>query len=74
MARMPQILVRSIPASVSVSLAGSIAAAAITLLSACGQKGPLTLPPPPPSPQSQPQSKPAPERPLPDVPATSDKK
>ncbi|MGH6643876.1 MAG: LPS translocon maturation chaperone LptM [Bradyrhizobium sp.] len=42
------------------------------MLAACGQKGPLTLPPPQDSSQ---QSKPAkPEsRPFPDVPSTSDK-
>jgi len=48
------------------------------LLAACGQKGPLYLPPPPPAPQSTaPATAPAdtrkPDRPYPDVPATTDK-
>jgi len=53
--------------SLVVVLTGLVA----TQLAACGQKGPLTLPPP----QDTQQSKPAkPEnRPFPDVPSTSDK-
>jgi predicted small lipoprotein YifL len=48
-----------------------VTALVATPLAACGQKGPLTLPPP----QDTQQSKPAkPEsRPFPDVPSTSDK-
>jgi predicted small lipoprotein YifL len=42
-------------------------------LSACGQKGPLTLPPPPAAQQSKAPAKPV-DRPFPDVPATSEQK
>lgn len=60
-------------------LAGILVIASV-LLAACGQKGPLYLPPPPASPTSQ-STAPAPpttetrrpERPFPDVPATTDK-
>jgi predicted small lipoprotein YifL len=49
-----------------------LAAASALTLSACGQKGPLTLPPPPPTSQSK-TERPA-DRVYPDVPATSEKK
>jgi predicted small lipoprotein YifL len=52
----------------------TILAAVITLaLSACGQKGPLTLPPPPAAQESKAPGKPV-NRPFPDVPATSEEK
>ncbi|MDQ3216039.1 MAG: lipoprotein [Pseudomonadota bacterium] len=52
----------------------TILAAIIALTSsACGQKGPLTLPVSPSAEQSKPQAK-AGERPFPDVPATSEQK
>jgi predicted small lipoprotein YifL len=53
----------------------TILAAACSAFSACGQKGPLVLPPPiPASPQSKaPEARPD-DRPFPDVPATSEKK
>jgi predicted small lipoprotein YifL len=52
-----------------------LAVACSALLSACGQKGPLVLPPPiPASPQSKaPEARPD-DRPFPDVPATDEKK
>ena len=43
----------------------------VAALAACGQKGPLVLPPTPAAPQSTP---PAGERPYPGVPATTEKK
>jgi predicted small lipoprotein YifL len=49
-----------------------LAAASALTLAACGQKGPLTLPPPPQTPQSK-VERPA-DRAYPDVPATSEKK
>ncbi|MBA3254712.1 MAG: lipoprotein [Burkholderiaceae bacterium] len=49
-----------------------VAVMALTL-SACGQKGPLTLPPPPAAQQSKAPAKPV-DRPFPDVPATSEQK
>jgi len=52
----------------------TILVAALTVaLSACGQKGPLTLPPPPAAAQPNAPAKPV-DRPFPDVPATSEKK
>jgi predicted small lipoprotein YifL len=56
-----------------------LAAACVVALAACGQKGPLYLPPPPAAPQSKAAppgsvpSRPA-DRPFPDVPATNEKK
>jgi predicted small lipoprotein YifL len=51
-----------------------LAAACALPLAACGQKGPLELPPPAPAPQSKaPDARPA-DRPFPDVPATNEKK
>ncbi len=48
------------------------------VLTGCGQKGPLYLPPPQPAPQSKapPAAEPVarPDRPFPDVPATNEKK
>ncbi|MGE5161298.1 MAG: LPS translocon maturation chaperone LptM [Rhodospirillaceae bacterium] len=56
-----------------------LAAACVAALTACGQKGPLYLPPPPAAPQTKaPAPGSAPSRPadrsFPDVPATNEKK
>jgi predicted small lipoprotein YifL len=56
-----------------------LAAACVVAVSACGQKGPLYLPPPPAAPQSKappPGSAPSRpvDRPFPDVPATNEKR
>jgi len=56
-----------------------LAAACALPLAACGQKGPLYLPPPVSAPQSKAPPAPASEtrpadRPFPDVPATNEKK
>ncbi|MDQ3187976.1 MAG: lipoprotein [Pseudomonadota bacterium] len=50
-----------------------LAAAIAPALSACGQKGPLTLSVPATAEQSKPPAKSV-DRPFPDLPATSDKK
>ncbi|HEX5639884.1 MAG TPA: lipoprotein [Burkholderiaceae bacterium] len=56
-----------------------LAATAACALAACGQKGPLVLPPPPPAPQSKAPPPPAQDarpadRLYPDVPATNEKR
>ena len=51
-----------------------LATASALVCAACGQKGPLVLPPPPAAPQSKaPDTRPA-DRPFPDVPATTETK
>jgi predicted small lipoprotein YifL len=55
-------------------LRATILATLPVALAACGQKGPLVLPPPPPAQQSKvPENRPA-DRAYPDVPATTEKK
>ena len=51
-----------------------LAAACFILLAACGQKGPLVLPPKPASPVSTPPEQRPADRPFPAVPATTEKK